>query len=199
MFFGKKKTKAVYVAYMTKMMKYKGVIDKFQQDTSSSKVLLLYYFEQTRDEMKALLKATGVSFQEISSGQSPGDGYILADANGITESLFDQVDSVYALEAHPIYSINNQPLSLAKGSPIKEITWFTGMDEPVMAAFGSARIIKLMEQIGVNPEEEISHSMISTSIQKGQQKIEKSIPAPKDIRTSQEQWAEVNKLEKLNS
>ncbi len=181
---------------MTKMLKYKNVVHRFQQNEEAKHVILMYFFEQTKSEIGQLLAGLGQEFCEMTPDELTKSGYNLLDARSLSNKNLPHADMAYVLELHPIYSTNRIPLEAATKAGLKELTYFTGLDEGVMALFGSERMIHLMETLGLKEDEAVEHSMVTKSIEKAQQKLEAKITAPIDVKSSSEEWIEKNKIQK---
>jgi len=197
MFFFKKTTKAKYISYLSKVMKYKCILDLFRQDEKAKHALLLYFFDQTREDITRLLTATQLPYQDITLDSLLIEGFNLLNARELENKIMPSADVIYVLEVHPLYSVNAIPLEAAKKKEIKELTYFTGMDESVMKIFGSERMVELLQRLGLKDDESISHDMVDKSIERGQKKIEEKIKSPIDIRTSAEEWAARTQLDRM--
>ena len=197
MFFSKKKTKPRYIAYMTMVMKYRNIIGKIRQAKESNRIVVLYFFEKSRNEMAQLLRVIGIKHQEITSETLLSEGVNFLNVQSLGERGLPTADEIFCLEVHPLFSVNQIPLEKAMEAGLKEIVHYTAMDEIVMNAFNAKKIMDLMNKMGMDENEAIENTMVTSSINKGQEKIENKISNPKDIRTSPEAWAEENNLIEL--
>lgn len=59
---------------------------------------------------------------------------------------------------------------------------WSSLDDPLLRRSGGDRIVEMMTKLGMKEEEIISHPLISKSIIKAQQKIEKSVPMEQSAR-----------------
>lgn len=193
--FFKKKTQIRIVTYKTKMLKYRNILNRFKEDNSSKHVLLLYFFEQTRDEMAKILEAAQLKHTEITADSLPAEGFNLLNARNLNSQILLKADMTYVLELHPITSINELPFqAFQKRNESMDLTYFTGLDEAVMIAFASGRLQSLLEKMGFKDDEAIEHNMVTKSVQRGQQKMTENLSEHQDIRTSQEAWLEKNNI-----
>jgi hypothetical protein len=87
-------------------------------------------------------------------------------------------------EHHPILSKEQE---LFKKLHLTEAIFFGAIEEPLFTYFGGEKIGKLMEQMGMQADEAVEHSLISSSIKNAQKKISEKIEFESDAR-SQEEW-----------
>ena len=180
MFFKKKQKKAEpsFQVYFTKLVKYQQMIQLLIEGNESSK--LLYFFNQTKEEVSDLIAAAGISTCEI------------LDARTYVNTT---PEKVFLVETHPLASVTDQILS--KLHPETELHCFIGMDELLMKLFGSDRLMNMMKKMGAKSDEVISHTLVTVSIKKAQLKMDEKIPNPIDERESPELWADVNKINQI--
>ena len=180
MFFSKKPKKAElsFQVYFTKLVKYQQMIELLMEGNGGAK--LLYFFNQTKEEVSDLIAAAGVSNCEI------------LDAH----TYFNTTpEKVFLVEAHPLASVTDQLLS--KLHPETELYCFIGMDELLMKLFGSDRLMSMMEKMGIKSDEVISHTLVTSSIKKAQVKLDEKLPNPIDERESPKLWAHANKIDQI--
>lgn len=87
------------------------------------------------------------------------------------------------LEHHLFY---RKEIELLQSWKCEKVLFLNSVEDPVFILSGSDRIVQLMEKMGMKEEEVLEHSMISKSIQRVQQKLEKesSLPAmPAAVKT----------------
>jgi hypothetical protein len=73
----------------------------------------------------------------------------------------------------------------------KEIPIVSALDEPLFMYFGGERTIELMKKMGMQEDEPVGHSMISSSIKKAQAKLEKLVVAEQRANSAAE-WFQLN-------
>ena len=180
MFFSKKNKKAdiSFFVYFTKLVKYRELLNSILK--SSQQIKLLYYFEQTKQELEDILLAA--KFTEFK----------IFNAREYTNSA---PETLILVEVHPLASVTDQLLSSVHFET--EIQCFIGMDEVLMKLFGSEKIVGLMKTMGMKPDEAISHSMVTKSIQRAQLKLDQKLRYAKDVKESPEQWAIENNLDQI--
>lgn len=142
--------------------------------------------------MLELCEVTGTSAKLVTNGKLQVDGINLLDARSMNPQLIDHFDQFVMIESHPMMSITQSTLDQASALTLKELIFYTSLDEPVMEIFGSERLQKLLKQMGLKEAEPMEHAMINKSIEKAQEKIELSIKHHTDIKTSTSAWISAN-------
>ena len=102
-------------------------------------------------------------------------GFEAALLGADTEFLFVFV------ERFPLHSVSEQFLDRLERVAVtrmQRVIFFTGLDEPLMSVFGGERLIQLMERLGMDPTERISHDMVDQSIENACRRIEKQVRRP---------------------
>jgi len=66
---------------------------------------------------------------------------------------------------------------LGETSP-QHVAFYVGLDEPLLAAFDGARLVALMERLGLPPDEPVAHPWVNESIARAQAKLERRLPSP---------------------
>lgn len=74
---------------------------------------------------------------------------------------------------------------------VDKVTVLNALDEPLFKLFGSESIIEMMKKMGLQEDEMIEHSMVSSSITNAQQKLEKRVLIDNAAR-SQKEWLDKN-------
>ncbi len=182
-----------YITYVTKLQKYKNVLTRFAQDADDKHVILIYFFDQTKEELLQLGTALKISMSE-DVGLLSSPGYVLLNGRELGKQGHIKADQVIFMEAHPIASVQREAGNYFLDSNIASITCYVGLDEALFQVFGGSRISNLLERMGVKDDEPIAHTMVSKSIEKAQEKLEKDNPNAKDVRSSQEDWLAENRI-----
>ncbi|TGM03461.1 hypothetical protein EHQ76_09615 [Leptospira barantonii] len=91
-------------------------------------------------------------------------------------------------EHHPLRK-TEQDLFLSL--KFKEVTVFSSLDEPLFQKFGGEKVAELMKQLGVAGNS-ISHSWVTASIRRAQEKIAAKISIEQRTRSSQDEWFSLN-------
>jgi len=176
MLFSKKKKTAStrYILYINRVMKYKQLLVQLSIPNAPSD--LIYFFDQTRDEMAQLLQAKGLTKIRLIRAQN-------------LSSTSQQRAMI--IEVHPLKSVSDK--LVAQFQPEAEIQFWVGIDESILKMFGQEKMISLMERMGMKEDEAIEHSMVGKSIERAQEKLESDISHPKDIRSSLDDWEAANR------
>lgn len=101
--------------------------------------------------------------------------------------------TVILLERYPIHK--KEVVFIEHLSPSKLIH-LSSLDDALLKFAGGERIKSLMEKMGGAPEEVISHPMISKSIIRAQESIEKKMLSDPEV-SSGEEWFAFNRMEKI--
>lgn len=181
-----------YVNYLSKLVKYKQVTLQLKELPEDQITLLTFFFEQTGTEIRQLCSAAGVLYVEPSRGEQLAMGLNVVNVFDLSEKHLN-AERVISMEVYPIYSVNRQLVDFFKDADVKTITYYLGMDEPLMQLFGSERIIQLLRKMGTKDEESIQHPMVDKSIERAQLKLENNRNPHNPVRTSQEDWMDANK------
>lgn len=74
---------------------------------------------------------------------------------------------------------------------VKEVPVLSALDEPLFMHFGGERLIEMMKKLGIQENEILGHSMISSSIRNAQKKIAALVRSEKKA-ASQQEWFALN-------
>lgn len=202
MFFKKKKKgiQAEDKVWISKVAKLKG-LRKFinEKNQLGISVLIVHHFDNTQDEVQRLLEQLDVSHQTIGADSmiaNPSNVFVI-NANHLSQlkalprylAHGNQLQIVIS-EHYPAYERDQEVLQeINEYLPNVPICFFTSLDEPFMQIFGSERISGLMQSLGMNENESLAHSLITKSIMKAQQKVEKTVSLYNNT-VSQKAWFE---------
>lgn len=153
-----KKVKPVPVTdlvWITDAGKKKGLLNILQKDMA---VVLVAWFENTVRETEAFLQQKGIECSVLLQRQ--------------LHSGHTTAREVVFLEHYPLYKKEQETF---KSLNAAKITILSSLEEPLLKQFGGERISFLMRNMGGTEDEAISHNMVSLSIQRAQQKLDKKI------------------------
>ena len=160
-----------FAVYKTKVEKYRQLILDLQQLLSEKKKLSLIYFKrETKEELEKLLNVVSIDYIEDQRSLEKENQILL---NSFEYSVKHPLDSSYIVIAAETHSYRSENLQLAQS--LKDhsfITLFTSLDEHVFKAFGSKRILDIMNMFGLKENEKIEHSLVTKSIINAQEKLE---------------------------
>ncbi len=188
--FKKKEPKAAeeYCVYYNQIGKYRQLVKELKNQLEHhQKAFVFCFFDDTRTEMKRLLESAGIPFTEDMEGHK--DAVLLLDQLQALPTInFNGVPLVLP-EIHPLRSFTENVLSAV--GPSNAMLCFTSLDSPFFKIFGDGRLMHLMQKMGVEENERISHTMIDKSIQRAQKKTESKVFQEKPA-TSLEAWVAIN-------
>ena len=112
--------------------------------------------------------------------QNPGKVTIATNmaGRGTDIKLSDETKSAGGLaivgtERHDSRRVDRQLSRAGRQGDMGSSQFFVSLDDKLMRLFGSERIAKLMDRMGLEEGEVIQHSMISKSIERAQKKLKK--------------------------
>jgi hypothetical protein len=105
------------------------------------------------------------------------------------QSVENRIDRMLIFAEH--YPLAKTERELFERLNQKEIPIVSALDEPLFMHFGGERTIELMKKLGLKEDEPIGHSMISSSIQNAQKKLEKLVVVEQKA-NSAEEWFRIN-------
>lgn len=123
--------------------------------SSTANVTFLFWFKDTAKSLEQYLAASGVADAAIK------------DARFCTQAA----GPIIFIEHFPL---RNEEQQVYEKLGLQEAVVYSSLDEAIFQLFGGEKIVKLMQQMGMKENEMVEHKMISTSIARAQEKIEKS-------------------------
>ena len=194
MFFFKKKQRPDYKIFLHSVHKFRWIANELKSARPEELVILIYFFEESRENMRKLLNAAGISFENSSGNSLLTNGIHLMDARSFEGKHLPKADQVTVLEVHPMKSINEIPLIAGQENKVTDMVYYTGLDEGVMKVFGGERLQHLMTRMGAEEDQPIEHSMVNKSIDRATEKAEKETKSHEDVRSSQDDWLSANQM-----
>jgi hypothetical protein len=116
----------------------------------------------------------------------------IKEASRVMASMVENRTVIF-LEHYPLRSKEE---ALMKEWKTKQVYILNAMDEPLLTHAGGQQIIDLMKKMGMADDERIENSLVSSSITKVQQKLEKSVPF-ESTASSTEDWFRKNSPESI--
>ncbi|MCU0368228.1 MAG: hypothetical protein MUF39_05305 [Cyclobacteriaceae bacterium] len=164
-------------------------------------------FEQALKELIVFLNEQQVPFCELKSDSSDdasfqdkvvytGNSLALinsASGNSVVRSLVKSGRMVFLFLGHyPLPVTDNKIIGeVKKLSPDAHMTFYSSLDEPVFKFFGGENLIGLLDNLGMNEDEVIEHSMVRKSMERAREKLQTMVKH-EITTTSQEEWFEKN-------
>lgn len=152
--------------------KYKQLLNTWQADKTQ---VFVCWFEESLDEATAYMQAAGAPDFPLMLAREFRNARIAGKPVIFTEH----------------YPLRSKEEELWQAAGLQQVTVYAALREPLFSRFGGDKIIQVMLQLGMKEDELIEHSMISSSIKKAQEKIEKQITTENTAR-SQESWINSN-------
>lgn len=181
--------------YKTKREKYNAVIEEIVQLTSQGRPVLVGTTSVEISELLSrMLKLRGIKHNVLNAKQHQREAEIVAEAGktstvtiatnmagrGTDIKLSDDVRksgglAIIGTERHESRRVDRQLRGRAgrQGDPGSS-QFYVSLEDDLMRLFGSDRIAKLMDRMGLKEGEVIQHSMISRSIERAQKKVEEN-------------------------
>jgi hypothetical protein len=165
--------------------------------------VIVCFFPATQLQFNSYLQSLNVPYKQI------GAGYVLTE------------NTVYTIDAHSLESdqvlgglqqrnriskvsflfLGRYPLIQREAKVTQKIiasmgndlpvSFWLSFDDPLLKKFGAAKVLPLLEKLGVKDDECIEHSMVSKSIANARKKIGEKVRS-EITADSEEQWFERN-------
>ncbi|HLV43309.1 MAG TPA: preprotein translocase subunit SecA [Brumimicrobium sp.] len=183
------------MVYKTGREKYNAVIDEVERLVSLDRpVLVGTTTVEISELLSRMLKMKGIKHNVLNAKQHQKESEIVAEAGtkgtvtiatnmagrGTDIKLRDGVKeagglAIVGTERHDSRRVDRQLRGRAgrQGDPGSS-QFFVSLEDDLMRKFGSERIAKLMDRMGLKEGEVIQHSMISKSIERAQKKVEEN-------------------------
>ena len=179
--------------YMTKKEKYRAVVEAVKEAHAKGQPVLVGSITiEVSELLSTMLKREGIQHKVLNAKFHELEAEIVADA-GIhgavtiatnmagrgTDIKLDEESvaagglKIIGTERHESRRIDNQlrGRSGRQGDP-GESRFYISLEDDLMRLFGSEKMMKVFQSVGVQEGEEIEHKMLSNAIEKAQMKIE---------------------------
>lgn len=179
--------------YKSKKEKFKAVVEEIKETHEKGQPILVGTITiETSEMLSKMLKKEGIKHEVLNAKQHEREAEIvkLAGIHGAvtiatnmagrgTDIKLDDESrqagglKIIGTERHEARRIDNQlrGRSGRQGDP-GESRFYISLEDDLMRLFGSERLIKMFESLGVPEGEQIEHKMLSNAIEKAQMKIE---------------------------
>ena len=178
---------------MTKKEKYRAVVDEIEKAHAKGQPVLVGTITIDISELlSGMLKKRGIPHKVLNAKFHELEAEIVADA-GVhgavtiatnmagrgTDIKLDDISKelgglkIIGTERHESRRIDNQlrGRSGRQGDP-GESRFYISLEDDLMRLFGSERLMNMFRSLGVAENEQIEHKMLSSAIEKAQEKIE---------------------------
>ncbi len=184
--FGRKKDQEeADSVWLTGAAKLAGMCARAERHAKERQVILLAHFPRTLEAVaEAQRGRTGLENArrqgDVTSALSaPQAGSVCLALVGqlpaIPPSVIGQATTVVSFlvaERHPLRAEDDRVEQLAAGLPYPcQIRFHLSLDDPLLEPFAGERFTTLVAQLGVGEEEELSHPMITSAVERTQKKL----------------------------
>ena len=166
---GAKVTDTVFISTAAK---YQAMIEEWKKDKS---IVYLFWFDDSLSEAATFFSAA-MTEEDI----------LLLTRQATSQQLSAKI-SIFAEH----FPLENKEQDYYKKLNLDVVKVYSALDEPLYKHFGADRIIDIVQKLGMKENEAIEHSMVSSSIKKAQQKIEKKVVFEQTAH-SQSDWLQKN-------
>ena len=183
------------VIYKTKREKYNAVIKEIEEMKESGRPVLVGTTSvDVSETISRMLKRKGVAHEVLNAKHHQREAQIIQNA-GLKSSVTIATNMagrgtdiklgpgvanngglhIIGTERHEARRIDRQlrGRSGRQGDPGSS-KFFLSLEDDLMRLFGSERISKVMERLGIKEGEAIEHSMITNSVERAQKKVEEN-------------------------
>ncbi|HEY3250937.1 MAG TPA: preprotein translocase subunit SecA, partial [Ignavibacteria bacterium] len=183
------------VIYKTKREKYNAVINEIEEMKKIGRPVLVGTTSvEVSETISRMLKRKGVAHEVLNAKQHQREAQIIANA-GLREAITIATNMagrgtdiklgpgvadhgglhIIGTERHEARRIDRQLRGRAgrQGDPGSS-KFFLSLEDDLMRLFGSERISRVMERLGIEEGEAIEHSMITNSVERAQKKVEEN-------------------------
>ncbi|HMY23218.1 MAG TPA: hypothetical protein PLL59_05110 [Chitinophagales bacterium] len=166
----KKSIQVTDLIWKTERIKYDALIKQLQDN---NKHILIYFFEDTKKSIVDELQTASINFSENTS--SNAHILVLKSTQILQMSSAENVNIIF-VEHYPLLSTEQKlKQHILEVLNIQNVTFYTSFEDELFQLFGAEKILAIMEKMGFNENEPMSHNLISSSIEKAQQKIEEKV------------------------
>ena len=179
--------------YMTKKEKFRAVVEALKEARATKQPVLVGTITiETSELLSRMLNREGIKHQVLNAKFHEQEAEIVAHAGEAgnvtiatnmagrgTDIKLDDVAKaagglkIIGTERHESRRIDNQlrGRSGRQGDP-GESRFYISLEDDLMRLFGSEKLMKVFQSLGVAENEQIEHKMLSSAIEKAQKKIE---------------------------
>jgi hypothetical protein len=193
--------------WATSELKWNGMVDEMIREQNQYLLILATaHFQKTFNEMRQQFQSKNVKFKDYDQsfsfhvGESKEERapILLIPAEKLSEldgyfQLLGEPEAkgrevlIVSAEHHPIKEGDEMLFSFASRLPCRvRIRFHCALDEPLFKLFGGERILSLLNNLGWNEKDYISHSAINSAIEKAQEKVKEKARGDQRVDSSDE-------------
>lgn len=166
----KKSIQVTDLIWKTERIKYDALIKQLQDN---NKHILIYFFEDTKKNIIDELQRANFNFSENTSSNAT---ILVVKPTQIFQISNAENTNIIFVEHYPLLSTEQKlKQHILEVLNIQNVTFYTSFEDELLQLFGAEKILAIMEKMGFNENEPMSHNLISSSIEKAQQKIEEKV------------------------
>ncbi len=211
MFFKKKVQRDDDRIWITADLKWNGIVNEIPKERSENVfILVVAHFKKTAAELKNQFQSRGLVLKDYEGHSHFGQWGEKADTNQPVLIMAERISElegairqfgeskrilVLVAEHYPLPEGDDALLSFLLNLPCQStIRFHSALDDPLFKIFGGDRIsnvMKMLETLGQGEKECISHSLVTSAIQKAQKDIKKKATGNNRV-DSMEEWFQYN-------
>lgn len=201
-FFKKKEHPYRDLSWMSEKTKQIQLIVTIKKLAKSTPVVVVSFFEDELTLIKNNLEKLSISYHDLnnlSGGTTPGNKIYIAHADNLLRfntNLSNNICFIFT-DHYPLYTKDKNTrhhcFSICSNPDVR---YYISIDGPIFNLFGGERIKNLLQQMQTDENEVIEHKMISKSLEKALQKIEKQVQLDPTANSLPE-WFEKAKINTL--
>lgn len=165
--------------------------------------LVVSFFPTELERLKLFMQGYQMKFvflDDFAGEELPEVGIFIMSASFLSKSTWpnslSNSASRFGGEVHfsghyPIQAKENPVLESLSHKGFNSFVFCLSFDDPLLKMFGSENILPLLEQLGLEDEESLEHKMITQSISRAREKLEKKVSREITAHSPQE-WFEKN-------
>jgi preprotein translocase subunit SecA len=198
--------------WATTESKWNGIVDEILSESANYLlVLAVAHFKKTAAEMRIRFQARNLQIKDFEEAfnfhsselKKATNQALILMAERISEfggrmrqlaesEMKDQELLFIVAEHHPLHECDEALLSFMSNLPCRSrIRFHCALDEPLFKMFGAERVLEVVRRLGLDERQYISHSLISSAIEKAQKKIKDQSTGNQRV-DSMDEWFQYN-------
>jgi len=190
--------------WFTNDYKINALIKESQSLAAQNEIaVIVAFFRQTLQDFETRLSSSAIAYRLLSHPYdfSAAPAVInITRASTLTEtSLVEQLFknntavNLLFLEHYPLYATEDTVLKrIEEQTPsATNVCFYSSLDDEILKSFGGERLKEIIQKLGMQESETISHVMITKAITNAQKKIQQSLQNEMPTE-SQQQWFTYN-------
>ena len=173
-FFGKKPSKIVVTdkIWISKEIKWQACINQVMNEKDT---IIAMWFDEAFSELETFFSGHGITTDRILLVRELAPNYIR--------------NNQLIFAGH--YPLLSKEQELYEKLGLSHVTVYSSLDEPLFTHFGGDKIIALVKQMGMKEEEALENPLITSAINKAQEKIRSQVSFDQSAH-SQADWFRKN-------